>query len=256
MKIFYYTATGNCLSIAKRFANALPGVELHAIPQELQKPELNYHDSDAVGLVIPTYGFETAGTVKQFIRRAEIACSYIFVIMTYGNALADADIWFTGYCRKHGVSIDYATGLLMIDNYLPMFDVGKQCNVDKHIDEQFDRIVKDIQNRRKSIRKPSPLSVFGHALYRMLPVSDKPSRFRLDPGLCIRCGICERVCPKRNITLHEGTPSFGTDCDFCLACVHHCPKLALTVSFERNRQERYRNEEVSLHEIMQANSQL
>lgn len=43
-------------------------------------------------------------------------------------------------------------------------------------------------------------------------------------------------------------------CQTCLACAHACPQkaIALTVT-EKNPQARYRNEHVTLQEIMQAN---
>ena len=72
---------------------------------------------------------------------------------------------------------------------------------------------------------------------------------------CIGCGICEKVCPSGSIRVADGravhTPG---RCQTCLACAHACPQkaIALTVP-EKNPQARYRNEHVTLQEIMQAN---
>lgn len=40
---------------------------------------------------------------------------------------------------------------------------------------------------------------------------------------------------------------------FCLACVHHCPQNAVRVKGEKSR-KRFKNENVSLSEILEANN--
>ena len=51
---------------------------------------------------------------------------------------------------------------------------------------------------------------------------------------CVGCGICQT----------------------CLACIHACPHRAIQLTVpEKNPQARYRNEHISLQEIIQANHQ-
>lgn len=44
-------------------------------------------------------------------------------------------------------------------------------------------------------------------------------------------------------------------CEYCLACVHACPQKAIIIKHEKNKNERYRNENVSLDEIIKSNFQ-
>lgn len=44
-------------------------------------------------------------------------------------------------------------------------------------------------------------------------------------------------------------------CGYCLACVHACPQKAIIIKHEKNKNERYRNENVSLDEIIKSNFQ-
>jgi ferredoxin len=45
---------------------------------------------------------------------------------------------------------------------------------------------------------------------------------------------------------------FGDRCEWCLGCVHLCPKNAIHLKSERSA-IRWRNPDVSLHDIIEAN---
>lgn len=54
------------------------------------------------------------------------------------------------------------------------------------------------------------------------------SRITCDPGKCISCGKCKKVCPMDvDMTDNNRSRQNGTDCILCLACVESCPKKAL-----------------------------
>lgn len=73
---------------------------------------------------------------------------------------------------------------------------------------------------------------------------------------CKACGICTKVCPIGNIILaNQHAQRLNEKCEFCLACIHHCPHHAIRLKRERNPQERYRNEKITLDEIISANHQ-
>jgi len=53
-------------------------------------------------------------------------------------------------------------------------------------------------------------------------------KFKLNKDKCIRCGICMKGCPSKNISLNpEGFPVWGRNCIMCLSCELHCPKEAI-----------------------------
>ena len=75
---------------------------------------------------------------------------------------------------------------------------------------------------------------------------------------CVGCGICERVCPSSSIHIADGKAvHIPGNCQTCLACAHACPQKAIQLTIpEVNSAARYRNEHISLREIMEANCQL
>jgi ferredoxin len=74
---------------------------------------------------------------------------------------------------------------------------------------------------------------------------------------CIGCGICMRVYPSGCIYL-EKQRAVHTDknCQMCMACIHTSPQKAIQLKMpEKNPEARYRNENIGLMELIEANEQ-
>ncbi|MGI6221456.1 MAG: EFR1 family ferrodoxin [Coriobacteriales bacterium] len=147
MKICYFTATGNCLDVARRF-----GGELLSIPQLMKAGgEIEVAD-EAVGIVFPVYACELPMMVREFMGRARIEAEYFFVVCTYGmggheEALCHAEL----AAREAGLELRYANAIQMVDNYLPGFEMQDQLDTlpAKDVEGQLARVVDDILNRRE-----------------------------------------------------------------------------------------------------------
>lgn len=60
---------------------------------------------------------------------------------------------------------------------------------------------------------------------------------------------------RQYIVLTDYAQRRSKKCEYCLACVHACPQKAIIIKHEKNKNERYRNENVSLDEIIKSNFQ-
>ena len=126
--IFYFTATGNCLYIAKQ-------LDQHPINivQELKKTELSYKD-ETIGIVAPVYGGELPKIVRRFLDKAKFKTEYLYLILTYGMNDSVAGEWAYYYAKSQKVHLGYVHTLQMVDNYIPSFDMNEQKAIDKKID--------------------------------------------------------------------------------------------------------------------------
>lgn len=252
--VFYFTGTGNSLYIAKQIEE-----EPISIPQVIKKDKLDFSD-DSIGIVCPVYGHEVPPMVKDFMKKAEFHTDYFYMILTYGNRHGGAAELARNLCLECGIEPDYINVVLMVDNWLPSFDMEEQKHMDKNVEGQMDKILGDLKNREHKISEVTDQDRAAHIefLTRMkgLPEDAWQHLIRVTDR-CIGCGICEKVCPSGSIHVENGRAvHVPGNCQTCLACAHHCPEKAIGINMpEENPNARYRNEHISLGEIIKANQQ-
>lgn len=252
MKIFYFTGTGNSLYVAKKI-----GGELYSIPQMLKEGKQEFA-AEAIGFVFPCYALGLPRLVIDFIQKSQFTADYFFAIMTYGNMAAAGLKQLEDVGRISGISFDYTNEILMIDNYLPMFKIEDQLDKEdsKKIEEKLAQIVKDIEGRKNSrINKGLSSKFLTKLVYHFFAAKqfdDADKKFIVGDN-CNGCRTCEKVCPKKNIAVEE-RPEFLHKCEGCYACIHLCPQGAIHLKAERSI-ARFRNRNVTLHEMIEANNQ-
>lgn len=267
--ILYFTGTGNCLYIARQLAGK--DGELLSIPQ-LVKDKRYDIEADEIGIVYPIYGHMPPHMVWTFIEKSRLRAKYKFAVLTYGSRKCSAvEIW-DGISSKAGNAFDYIATIVMVDNWLPNFDMNEQMKIDKHIPENLAKISKDIESRRRWHEPVSQLEREQHQEFLERSGIDPKMGFLLRSekyftvtDLCIECGICTYVCPHGNYSLTPKGAELEGDCEFCFACIQNCPQKAIQFAEqpeggfpkwpEENPNARYRNEHVSLMDLKKANNQ-
>lgn len=249
--VFYFTATGNSLYVAKQFSeNPI------SIPQV--KSGMTFKD-DKIGIVCPVYCGEIPKAVFRFIKNTKFETEYLFLILTYGMNESDSAEFTFNQCKKQGVHFDYIACIKMVDNYLPAFDMAAQRQIDKKITEQLTIISEDINDRKKGFPTATDADRKLHKrvalMNKLFPSANNGGALKIT-GKCVGCKVCEKVCPIGNIVvLTDYAQRLNKKCEFCLACIHNCPNNAIALKREKNPSERYRNENVTLEEIINANNQ-
>lgn len=267
--VLYFTGTGNCLYIARQLAGKEG--EILSIPQLMRKKQFEI-EADEIGLVYPIYGHMPPYMVREFIKKAQLKAEYKFAVLTYGMRKCNAvEIW-DGISRKAGNVFDYIGTIVMVDNWLPNFDMNEQMKIDKHIPENLAKITSDLSNRRRWHEPVTQEEREQHEGFMSLSGLDPEVGFLMKADRsfrvtddCIHCGICTYVCPRGNYQLTGQGVKMQGDCEFCFACIQNCPQRAIQFKknedgtwpdgSEKNPNARYRNENVSLMELKLANNQ-
>lgn len=266
--IFYFTGTGNCLYVARQLTD--DNTELLSIPKLVNQEALNF-EADEIGLVYPIYGHMPPYMVRQFLKKAKLKADYTFAVLTFGARKCNAVEILDGITRKDGYRFNYISTLMMVDNWLPNFDMNEQVKMDKHIPENLAAIKNDINSRKHWMQPVSQEEREMHAGFMAYTGLDpevgflkRSEKYFVVTDRCIGCGVCTDVCPRGNYSLTSNGVKTEGDCEFCFACIQNCPQKAikfakieddpLLANGEKNPEARYRNEHVSLMDIKRANS--
>lgn len=251
MKSLYFSSTGNCIFIAESI-----GGELLSIPQLLKNKDFEIED-DVVGIIFPTYYAGLPDIVEEYLSKVKISSEYLFTICSYGSHPFGAERTLkksNKILEEKGIKVNYSNHVLMVDNFLPVFDMAqeKQIKTDSSIDEQIDIIKEDIDNKKES---RMPIDISDEEIE-----SDKQRRLMIEKKFhlvvgdneCSECMICTKVCPRGNIKYEEG-PVIGDNCEFCLACAHHCKQRVINTNIQKS-DDRFRNSHIKLSKIVESNN--
>ena len=267
--VLFFTGTRNCLYVARQLAGKEG--EILSIPQLMKNGQFEI-EADEVGIVYPIYGHMPPNMVREFIKRVQIKAEYKFAVLTYGMRKCSAvEIW-DDISRKASVVFDYIATIVMVDNWLPNFDMNEQIKMDKHIPENLAKINKDLNARlrwHEPVTEKERRQHQGFMAYSGLNADDgfvmKCERSFVVTDACIDCGVCTEVCPQGNYILTSEGVKMAGNCEFCFSCIQNCPQKAIQFikqtdgtfpdGTEKNPNARYRNEHISLMDIKLANNQ-
>ncbi len=89
----------------------------------------------------------------------------------------------------------------------------------------------DIKNRENNTVTSIEIlqEIAYRALIKFVPQMDK---YYSVSDECIKCGICEKVCPVSNINLDKDGHPVLHHCEQCVACIQFCQKKRSTIKTE------------------------
>ena len=240
-EIYYFSATGNSLYAAKFLKDAL-NAEIFSIPEMLRK-NIFSTDTEKIGFIFPMHYFGLPMLVEEFLRKFKMpSAKYIFAIATcgvpyLGRPFTDLDEILAEKNLRQSAS----WFLRLVSNYLPYRDTAADWRIKirywlaemklKKIVAQIsqNKFHDDWENRRADLDK----------------------NFICDVKKCVKCGLCEKICPVKNIKRPEGSPEWQHNCVECLGCLHVCPKQAIDVGDVTKGRKRYIHWQVKPKELLQ-----
>lgn len=247
--IYYLSATGNSLYAARVLQAFLEGAELRSIPEALAGGRLAV-EADVVGFVFPLHYMGLPLQVEDFMERLSMAGNpYVFAVATcgvpyLGTPFADAE----EILRRKTRRLDAAWYLRLVSNYLPLRDTAADWRIRIRA-WLAERKLKTIAAAVKGRRPHDTWQLLRKTCRRLheewkarQPRIDEA--FRCDADRCTSCGLCEGVCPARNIRRPDGHPVWQHRCTECLGCLHICPVEAIEYGGKTKGRKRYRHKAV------------
>lgn len=233
--IFYFSATGNSLHVAKQLVTE--DERLISIPEAIDNGnfEYNIEQGENVGIISPTYNWTIPSVVDEFLQKLKLNYEqkpYTYYVGTFGTTTGAAATMANRYMKEKGCAFDAMFDVKMPDTWTPIYDLSDKDKVqeinrlaDEQIEELKEKLKKHITGKHMHITTPVLAGVAGKKIY--------DNKTRLTSNLtvedsCIGCGLCAKKCPVHAIEMQDKRPVWVKDkCTMCLGCLHRCPKFAI-----------------------------
>ena len=253
-KIFWFSGTGSSFWTAKKVNEGLKESELIPIANYDTNQMIT---ADAVGIVFPVYAWGPPKIVSKFLKNIKIKPdTYIFIILTYNKDCGLTAKRVDKILHKKNLKLSASFGIKMPNNYPPLY---KTSDINK-IEENFKNAVDDVNQIIKSLKQnktgnfeKAGLSkkILSKLIYPLfINLINKMSKSFYADSKCNQCGICEKICPNKNIVIENNKISWQNNCEQCFACFHWCPKNSIQFGKKTTGQIRYQFPEVKLNELI------
>ncbi|MDR2010121.1 MAG: EFR1 family ferrodoxin [Bacteroidales bacterium] len=238
--IFYFSGTGNSLYVAKELAMAF-NEDIISIADELNKPDNEFkydlRENENLMFIYPVHSWGPARLITDFISKLNFSGYFnqpVYSISTCGDNCGYTNKIIEKVLKKKHISLKKSYSIQMPNNYILMSgfntdpeDIKKQkLSKAPQLIEEIVRNIKEHKTEEIYTIGSSPW-VKSKIVYPLFVkfVLGRSSFYAKDN--CTSCGLCEEICPTKNIIIENGRPKWGKTCVQCVACIHRCPVYAI-----------------------------
>ncbi|MFW9952527.1 MAG: EFR1 family ferrodoxin, partial [Candidatus Thorarchaeota archaeon] len=250
--IYYFSGTGNSYSVAKQISQSLEQCELIPIAKIWQETPI-VAQADIIGFVFPLYYWGLPRIVKEFGEKLNLEGSkYLYAVVTRaGDENGIPLIQLEQILAKKGAHLNAGYFIQMPNNYILGYNVDSESENQILFEQAISKTKTIINNVRDQKINFSPAELanvnsdtekLNKDFHESVLESDK--RFYADDR-CTGCGICEQICPVKNIIIVELKPKWLHQCQQCLGCINYCPEEAIQYSRKTLKTGRYHHPEVT-----------
>ncbi|MGI6765745.1 MAG: EFR1 family ferrodoxin [Lentihominibacter sp.] len=231
--ILYFTGTGNSKYVAERIADEI-GEEAHNLFQRIRDNDFSELYSGKPWIVVtPTYAWRIPRILEKWLEKSKLSGSKdIYFVMTCGDSIGNAGKYLKALCSKMQMNYSGCYGVVMPENYIAMFSTPTKeeaISIIAKAEAEINKAIECIKSGRNFPEQPPSLigrMISGIVNKLFYPLFVHAKKFYVT-ATCNSCGLCENVCPLKNIQLIDDKPSWSDNCTHCMACICRCPKEAI-----------------------------
>ncbi len=249
--IFYFSSTGNSLTIAEGLAKVLGDSVMHISKAK----KIRSISCKRVGFVYPVHNYNMPPMMQEFIKNVDISnAEYIFGIITHGGDKGNALYTLNELLQAKGKNLNYINDILMPVNSRIMYGmvtdkIEERTQNQNTIIESFVKDIENDVNNTVSLKKKGwfvLMNRLGESNYIKRKLTPT-----IDQNKCIGCNICVEVCPVNNITLNKSKAFINSNCENCMTCIHWCPQVSIGFGKRKVRKEQqYHHPKINIKDII------
>ena len=245
--IYWFSGTGNSLYAAKRLSAELGDVQLEQITESAPSGTVGGKGTK-IGFVFPSYGCNLPRAVRTFVEKLEISPdTYIFTIVTMGGPGQGTVAAMKKALKEKGLHLNYGRGVHMPANYVLLYNPADSSKSSKALDKADQRLSTFAAEISSGLQVVKSHPFIMNKFYKNIEALD--AGFKTTDA-CTSCGLCERICPVKNIQLESGKPEWLRRCEHCVACISWCPARAIEYGSRTQSRRRYRNPRIKADELI------
>lgn len=247
MIMLYFSGTGNSKYIANLFSGKFK-CECYSIEEKVDFSKA-IEANDTIGFCYPIYGSCVPRIMREFVDKnvEKLKNKKLIIFCTQAMFSGDGARALMDTLPKGYGEVIYAEHFNMPNNICnsSLFSIKNGEGIKKYIisaEKKMDKVCKDI---KEGIIKKRGFSNFSHligksqsAYWPKIEEKNKSS-VNVDED-CVKCGVCVKLCPMKNLILEESGIKQNNNCILCYRCVNACPKKAITVLFNKKPKVQYK----------------
>jgi flavodoxin/ferredoxin len=241
--IAYFSQGGTTLKIAQEISKGLQTKEYETDLYNITNgapPDINQYD--LIGIGTPVYIFRPPFNVMDYINSLPpLNGKPFFVFLLYGTLPGTAgNILRRALAQKGGKEVGFAK-FKGADYFVGYIKRGFLYSPDNPTIKELDQaakfgseIIDHISNKSYYKTGSDPFPTIIHTFERMVTAKFFARYllsyfFKANPKKCSSCKLCEKICPKSNISFDgNGMPQWGRNCMLCFYCELKCPEDAVS----------------------------
>jgi ferredoxin/flavodoxin len=234
IKMVFFSGTGSTAVVAQTFQKCLEAHGKIVINYELNRRNtVTFNDVDMLIITYPVHACNAPEPIYEYIQAVPYVNNIPAVVISVSGG---GEITPNTACRRHcikrlekkGFNVIYEKMIVMPSNWIvPTID-ELAVRLIEILPQKIERIVNDVFSGVIRRIKPDLLNrLLSHLGELEKPCSRYFGRKMKVGENCTGCGLCEKTCPRTNITLINGRPYFSDACTLCLKCIYGCPQKSI-----------------------------